>query len=64
MPTAINEEADSQEGGDKVEEEAESNTLTDKLMALVWKTQEEETVEVKKPTNGKIGDYCLFLLLV
>lgn len=55
MPTAINADVETPEGGDKVPEEAETNSVTARLMALVWKTKEEENMAPEKPRNVRIG---------
>ncbi|XP_052768471.1 ryanodine receptor 2-like isoform X9 [Mya arenaria] len=53
MPTAINEEVGPGEGAG-VETVPDSPSVTDRLMALVWKAKEEETAEGNGKKNGKI----------
>lgn len=52
MPTAIGEELEKPE---EVEKEPEPQSVTDKLLQLVWKTKEEEIKEPEHVNQAKIG---------
>lgn len=52
MPTAIGEELEKPE---EVEKEPEPQSMTDKLLQLVWKTKEEEIKEPQPVNQAKIG---------
>ena len=55
MPTAMIEDLELTEGMEKLPDQAEISSMTQKLMSMVWKSKAEEQVATEKPRHVKIG---------